>query len=95
MLNENVNFEKRFKEQCAIEPRLEQLAKDIRSVDDSDPHFCANMVWYKRFKPVVCSLVGYEAENSKLMSEEDYDVAYGMLYDMLPDCKDCCCIRRS
>jgi hypothetical protein len=81
-----------FKEQCKIEQRLKRLAEEIKAVDGSDPHFCANRIWYDRFKPLVCLLAGFDAENPELRTMKDYDAAYQTLYSMLPDCRDCLCL---
>jgi hypothetical protein len=79
-----------------LEPRLLALQRDIRAVDGSDPHFCANKVWYRPggFKDRLCQLVGWYAERDDpvLRSSEAYDVAYDHLYRQLPPCRDCWCL---
>ncbi len=79
-----------------LEPRLRVLQRDVKAVDGSDPHFCANRVWYARggFKERLCCLVGWEAERDDpvLRSSEAYDVAYDRLYNLLPPCRDCWCL---
>jgi hypothetical protein len=81
-----------FDELCEIEPGLRQLEAQIRAVDDSDPHFYANREWYRNHKPVLLHLAGWYARCPDLRSVEAYDVAYGYLYDLLPDCRDCACL---
>ncbi len=82
----------RFREMCKVEPRLRTMLREIKRVDGSAPHFCANRVWYQRFKPTLCRLVGWEAEKVGLRTIEAYDVAYTVLYDALPPCQDCNCM---
>jgi hypothetical protein len=76
------------------EPELRTLFEKAKAVDDSDPHFCANRVWYRHFKPVLCDLVGWDArvQDGVVNSSEAYDIAYRKIYQALPDCKDCACI---
>jgi hypothetical protein len=76
------------------EPRLRDLLREARAVDDSDPHFCANEVWYRHFKPALCELVGWDArvQDGVVNSSEAYDIAYDKIYNALPDCKACACL---
>jgi hypothetical protein len=80
-----------FRELCAIEPRLTELARDIAAVKDTGKSFCANQWWYGKygFKARMSGLVGYSAENPRLRTSEAYDVAYRQLYRLLPDCRAC------
>lgn len=80
-----------------LEPRLLslfQLAKaayDDRSTDS----YCANMIWYRSFKPIVCALVGWSADNPphpSLITSAAYDIAYETIYDALPGCRNCGCL---
>jgi len=63
------------------------------------PGFCANGVWYRVLKPVLCGLVGWTraprmAVEGRDRDEEDflhgtraYDVCYQRIYAALPDCE--------
>lgn len=86
-----------------VEPRLAELLEEIKKVKDNpeEPSFCANYEWYVReradgrsFKRKMISLVGSEAETSNrlLSTSEAYDLAYGVLYDTLPGCRNCTCL---
>lgn len=83
-----------FEELCQIEPRLLALYRRAQAVKDDKrkPSFCANRVWYTEFKPELCRLVGWEAENPALRTEEAYDLAYDTIYDVLPPCRNCWCL---
>jgi hypothetical protein len=55
--------------------------------------FCANDWWYDCFKPWLVKQVGFGADQPELRTTEVYDVAYDALYEQLPDCRNCRCIR--
>ncbi len=88
---ERDHMNQEFEKMCIIEPQLQQLYDEMRQVDGTDKHFCANDVWYRQFKPRLFFLVGYHAENRKLSGERHYDIAYQTLYNLLPPCRECCC----
>jgi hypothetical protein len=79
-----------------LEPKLAELLKEAQAVTDpgGDPGFCANAVWYDRFKPQLTCLVGWFArcKHFLLTSPEAYDIAYDKIYEALPDCRGCCCL---
>ncbi len=77
------------------EPELARLRREVESVrDENGPSFCANKVWYIRFKPRVRALTGRQARRNDpvLRSNEAYDLAYNTLYRLLPDCRNCVCM---
>ena len=76
----------------AVEPRLLDLHNEAKVVDGSDEHFCANRVWYDRFKPRLLRLVGWECDNPKINTERAWDVAYETIYGVLPPCRECSCL---
>jgi hypothetical protein len=76
-----------FADLAAIEPLLAELAAEARRIEADSPDFCANKVWYDRFKPALERLVGYQARRSELRTERAYDIAYQAIYDRLPDCR--------
>jgi hypothetical protein len=83
-----------FRELCRREPRLATLERDVQAVKDTGgPWFCANDHWYGSFKPRLVRLVGFGADEPELRTTEAYDVAYGALYEQLPDCRNCRCVR--
>ena len=82
----------RYRELRKLEPRLKEIEKQIRSIDSSSLHFCANCAWFDGIFQQILPLVGWHAENPELSTCFDYDSAYLVLYNMLPDCKDCGCL---
>ncbi len=88
----------RWRELVAAEPRLAALLARAQRVDGSDPHFCTNAVWYgyeghEGIKPSLRRLVGWAADRVELRTEAAYDVAYQVVYGVLPPCRACACIR--
>jgi len=81
-----------FDDLCEIEPALRDLESQIREVDGSDAHFCANAVWSQVCKATLVSLVGWDARRPGLRTQAAYDTAYDHLYNLLPLCRDCWCI---
>lgn len=77
-----------------IEPRLIDLFLDVQKASfvNWKAAFCANAVWYKKFKPRLERLVGFEAANKKLRTMQAYDCAYEKLYSALPECRNCNCL---
>jgi len=101
MIDTTAHRKPTWKALVKTEPRLAVLLKEAQSVDGSGARFCANRVWYgygktNSFKDRVCRLVGWEAGrcvDPMLKTQGAYDVAYDKIYDALPDCRDCVCIR--
>jgi len=81
-----------FDDLCEIEPALRDLESQIREVDGSSPHFCANAVWSQMCKPALVGLVGWDARRPEPRTQAAYDTAYDHLYDLLPPCRDCWCL---
>jgi hypothetical protein len=84
-----------FENMAAVYPELQNMREEARRVDGSDPHFCANAVWYSDFKPRVLRLVGFEAPRNApdwMTTPDAYDVAYQTIYNELPYCRDCACL---
>lgn len=88
-----------FQQICDLEPRLQELFNEAKAVQDdpSKESFCANTVWYgysgqKGFRPRVVELVGYNATNPQLATNEAYDTAYQVIYEALPPCRNCICL---
>ena len=52
-----------FDHLCELEPRLRTLADEAAAVrdDGESDYFCANEVWFERFKPRLIGLVGFYA----------------------------------
>jgi len=75
-----------------VEPRLEDLFYDARAVKDlGKKQFCANIAWYRKLKPRLVRLVGFEADNKELRTVEAYMDAYRLVYKELPSCRNCNC----
>lgn len=83
-----------WKQICELEPGLLDLYTEAAAVKDDGKlkRFCANDVWTHRFKPRLVKLVGWDSKIELLQSTTAYDVAYHMVYDVLPDCRNCSCI---
>ena len=81
-----------WKRLIKIEPHLLTLYDEAKAVDGSAEHFCANAVWYERFKPRLFSLVGWECSNPEIRTQEAWDLAYETIYEALPPCRDCLCL---
>jgi hypothetical protein len=64
------------------EPNLADLLEDARNRSYQKHTWSEfNEIWYKEFKPTMCSLVGMDREdNPKLGTSEAYDTAYNVLY---------------
>jgi hypothetical protein len=93
---------KHFEALCQIEPRLQGLHERAKAVKDNrrQASFCANAVWYgysarhprKGLRGEMAELVGWIAEKPELRTTTAYDVAYHVVYDVLPGCRACICI---
>jgi len=87
---------KKWEQLIKAEPRLLKLYNKVKK--DSEKYakitdsFCANDVWYEKYKPRLCLLVGWEAQNKSISDETSYDVAYNTIYELLPNCKNCGCL---
>lgn len=85
----------------AIEPRLNDLLDAARQYawESRDSEVaCANARWHgggrwqrHGLKDRLTTLVGYEAENQLLGTEDAYEVACDHIYAALPDCRNCLC----
>lgn len=62
--------------------------------DKSKNWYCANRVWYDRYKERVIQAVGWESRdrNPDLHTSDAYDIVYRHLYDLLPPCRNCNCM---
>jgi len=87
-----------FDQLVEIEPALIPLYESALAYHDSvDEFFCANDVWYGTTTPGGLKgwlerLVGWDARNKNLRTEEAYDLAYDVIYDALPNCQKCGCL---
>lgn len=86
---------RKFAKLVALEPQLEALrAEALQVADPGGPHFCANGVWYDRFKPRMQTLVGWDrpAGPPELQSHVAYSTAYSVIYEAIPvGCRNCGC----
>lgn len=89
-----------FDRLCELEPRLRDLelrAKASPLLDN--PRFCANEFWMNHKRDGIGQqlklLVGWDSENRlpELRTTEAYDVAVYHLYELLPACRNCDCLR--
>ena len=77
-----------------LEPRLRLLLQEAeRVVDDGGKSFCANQIYYSRFKPQIERLVGWELTTgpAELQTCGAYNVAVDAIYHPLPNCRNCGC----
>ena len=65
-----------------LERRMKAHARRHRHDED----YCANRVWYGRYKPEMVELAGWSAASPTLKSSAAYDDIYDYLYHLLPDC---------
>ena len=85
--------EKRWEALVEIEPFLEGLREQAKAiVDKGGEQFCANVAWYNKIKPQLVELVGFEASKKQLRSMNAYDFVYEVVYNELPDCRNCTCM---
>jgi hypothetical protein len=88
---------KQFNSLAGLEPLLGSLMREAAStLDAGDESFCANRLWYQRFKPRLEAIVGWhrQAGPDVLKTAEAYDAAYEAIYMALPDCRNCfACMR--
>lgn len=85
-----------FMKLAAQEPALLALLRQVRAFkraarDRTD--VCANRIWCEHLKPALTQLVGWSAANPALRDSHAYDTAYRYLYELLPDCRNCGCVR--
>ncbi len=84
-----------FASLAKLEPGIIRLAHVAGSVEYG-PKFCANSVWYSSIKPDLVELIGWYRRKDKgpeLSARSAYDLVYQRLYEILPGCRDCMCIR--
>jgi len=90
--NDKITWERIVKE-C---PELGRMKDEASKVDGSDWQFCANTVWAENFKPRLVRLVGFEAPANVpewLATHTAYEIAYSTVYNELPDCRMCGCMK--
>jgi hypothetical protein len=82
------------------EPRLMALRHAVgQETSRGNPHYCANAVWLGYagrgggYRNWMTSLVGWGSKHPDLVmrSADAYDLAYHVLYGLLPDCRECGC----
>jgi len=68
-----------------VEPRLDNLYRDMALVAEKLPHrpLLRERLWYHGYKYQMWKLVGYEAENPLLHSSDAYHTAYMELWGIL------------
>jgi hypothetical protein len=94
-----------FDQLSALEPKIQSLRDRVANIKDDNrsPYFCANEHWYgyggkESIREEVYALVGDHVVDDpnldqRLATSEAYDTVYRTLYDMLPDCRNCCCLN--
>ena len=78
------------------EPALLELMKRVRALRRAArgrTDVCANRLWYEHIKPPLTRLVGWSAVNESLRTHGAYDTAYQYLYELMPECRNCGCMR--
>lgn len=85
-----------FEDCCKLDPAINALHLQVKSFAKEHRHdkaFCANRHWVQTFKPQLLPLVGCERRRgpAELQSSLAYDVVYDAIYELLPDCRNCCC----
>jgi hypothetical protein len=88
-----------FQQLVALEPRLlDLLVEALGHHENRERSFCANAVWCGHLghrpglKARLRHLAGWAAEQGGVLrTREAYDVAAGVIYRALPDCRRCPC----
>lgn len=74
---------------------LEAEAEDFQG--NSDPHFCANNIWYghdRRQQSLRSRTITIADKAVKRFGQQQaYDVVYSGVYEKLPDCRACGCFN--
>lgn len=85
--------QKIWREIVEKEPRMDSLLSKAKAVrDEGGNSFCANTVWYRDFKPMLVKLIGFDSKQESLRTMHHYDIGYEIIYDALPNCRNCNCI---
>lgn len=89
-----------FEDYAQMDPRIDELARDVAAADKGGPRFCMDEAWYGResgqgFKARMLALAGYEREGhnpTPLATSNAYHVVLQRLYyELMPDCRGCGC----
>jgi hypothetical protein len=78
------------------EPALLELVKRVRAFKRAArdrTEVCGNRIWYDHIKPPLERLVGWSAGNRALRTSVAYGTACLYLYELLPNCRNCCCVK--
>ena len=87
---ESLTFEKILE----MEPEVRRLYNVAKMIGDNKKNrtFCASVVWYQLFEPVLVELVGWERKAKDILATSvAYDLAYKSIYKALPNCRGCLC----
>jgi hypothetical protein len=71
-----------LKEIYEIEPALNELEREVRDSRGKRRSHRTGL-WYQRFKPQLCKLVGFCAQDPRLATCEAYDAVYDHLISLL------------
>src|SRR5262245_23610994 len=79
-----------------LEPRLADVRKWVLRLAEQGrraKRFCANQVALDRIDPRLCRLIGWDRADGPAARQTSsaYDVAFGYLYQCLPNCRRCAC----
>ena len=89
-------LEAEFNRLAKLEPRLVDLRKWVLRIAEQGRRartFCANQVALDLIDPRVSKLVGWDRTDgpAELQTSSAYDIAFGYLYECLPNCRRCRC----
>ena len=76
------------------EPKLQKLLAEIRRIRPKPGRpFCANRHWFELYDWRLDKLVGWHTNHPdpEMRTSRAYDTAFEVLYEALPDCRDCGC----
>lgn len=69
------------------EPKLEELRQElVNAAVPGETPFCKEAFWYGKVKPRLVRLIGRQAEDERMRSENGYALAYHTLYGLVRNC---------
>jgi hypothetical protein len=87
-----------FEALCWTYPTLRMFVAEAQDFQSSaDPNFCANDAWYghgRRQASLRDRVVTVADKAARRFGQRAYDVVYGGVYDLLPNCRNCGCLSR-
>jgi hypothetical protein len=80
-----------FAQMKKLEPKLTELETLVKSFDRQS---CTISFWYREIKPPLLHIIGWgrgDNPDDPLATSKAYNLAYGYLFALLPDCNPTSC----